>query len=194
MLLFKVLNCQDIEFDANVSAQRLAKAKLIFGEYILRRLLGLSLYILGVKRNVIAKLLSLPEDTVRSILRTVMRDGFDALKDRRKKKQHNKTSRDARMKNPVKVSISGDLWQLNINGVDIFIPKNNPLQFKLILLCLSNNNLISKTKAAGLLNISSSHVAHLENELSKNDIPALLDKRVGQQKDYKFQSSLNFDF
>ncbi len=190
MSLFRVLNCQKIEFNANVSEQRLSKAKLVFGEYILKRLLSLSLYVLGAKRTVIAELLSLPENTVRSTLKTIMRDGFDALKDRRKKNQQDKPQSDTIIEKEIKISISDNLWQLKVNGLDIFVPKNNPLQFKSILLCLSNNNLISKTKAAGFLNISSSHVAHLEKELLNNDLPALLDKRMGQQKDYKFTSDL----
>ncbi len=43
MILSKVLNCQSIEFDANISTQRLERAKKVFGEYILKRILKIDI-------------------------------------------------------------------------------------------------------------------------------------------------------
>ncbi len=184
------LDCQSIDFDANISRQRLERAKLIFGEYILKRILILSLYFCGVKRNEIARLFSVSDETVRSMLKIIMRDGIDALKDRRKKNQQKTLPIEFKAKKSVIISETDSSWQLDINGVDLFIPKKNPLQFKLILLSFSNNKLIRKTEAAKLLKITSSQIAHLERELKKKDISALIDKRQGQQKDYKFTSDI----
>jgi len=191
MSSLKVLNCQSIEFDAKLSMQRIEKARLVFGENILKRMLGFSLFLLGAKRSIIAHSFSLPEDTVRSMIKSIMRDGVDALKDRRKHNQQEEVLTGVTSKKEaINISLTDSFWQININGIDILIPRSNQLQFKTILLSLSNNKLISKTEAASLLSISSSQIAHLENELLKNDIPALIDKRVGQQKDYKFTPEL----
>ena len=186
MSWIETLNFQSIDFNANVSKRRLEKAKLVFGEYVLKRILCLCFYFMGAKRNKIAQLFDFPKETVCSMFKVIMKDGFEAIKDRRTKKPPDEKVIVQEKVPSVKIAETDSSWQINVNGIDILILKTNLLQFKLILLSFVSNKLISKTEAAILLNISSSQVAHLERELLKNDLPALIDKREGQQKDYKF--------
>ena len=184
------LNCQSIDFNTNVSKQRIEKAKLVFGEYLLKRMLCLCLYFMGAKRNEIAQLFDFPKETVCSMFKVIMKEGFDAIRDRRTKRPPEEKVIVQEKVSAVIITETDDSWQIKVNSLDILILKTNRLQFKSMLLSFVTNKLISKTEAANHLNISSSQVAHLEKELLKNDIPALIDKREGQQKDYKFSSEL----
>ena len=185
---FKKIDCRFLSFSPDLSANRLSKAQLVFGEKVLKRIIVFCLYILGVRRTEISKVTKLPENTVRTMLKAISQDGFIAFFDRRKKQvgiTGNVHVRPTKKKD-IKINELNDKYQISINETDIFISKKNKHQFKAMLLTFAENGLISKTYAGKLLNISSSHVANLINNMSENDLICLIDKRRGQQKDYVF--------
>lgn len=182
------INCQGLSFSPELSTKRLDKAKLLFGEKVLKRIIIYCLYLLGVKRADISRLLRIPENTVRTMLRTISINGFFAFIDKRKK-----TLAIIEKKEPTPIGENGvaiteltDKYNIAINGIDICVASKNKQQLRALLLTLSENGLISKTKAGKLLGISSSHVGHLIKNISENDLDCLIDKRCGQQRDYVF--------
>ncbi len=82
---FNNVDCRVLSFSPELSSKRLSKAQLIFGKKVIKRIICFCLYILGVQRIEISKALKLPENTVRIMLKTILRDGFEAFFDRRKK-------------------------------------------------------------------------------------------------------------
>ncbi len=182
------VDCQTLSFSAKLSSERLSKAQLIFGEKVIQRIICFCLYILGVRRTEIAKVMKLPENTVRTMLKTILRDGFEAFFDRRKKRTNKycvQADQPAKRKD-IQITELNDRYHISINGSDMSISKRNKHQLKAVLLTFAENGLISKIHAGKLLDISSAHVGLLINTMSKKDLLCLIDKRKGQQQDYVF--------
>ena len=76
---FNKIDCQALSFSPELSSKRLSKAQLIFGEKVLNRIICFCLYILGARRIDISKAARLPENTVRTVLKSILRDGFAAF-------------------------------------------------------------------------------------------------------------------
>ena len=186
------IDCRPLTFSPDLSANRLSKAQLIFGEKVLKRIIVFCLYILGMRRSEISEVVKLPENTIRTMLKAILKDGFIAFFDRRKNQVDILVGlRDKPIKKKdIIINELRDKYQVSINGTDIFISKKNRHQLKAMLLTFAENRLISKTYAGKVLNISSSHVGYLINNMSENDLICLIDKRRGQQKDYVFTPEL----
>ncbi len=182
------IDCRNLSFSLDLSESRLNKVLLVFGENVLKRIIVFSLYILGVKRTDISQVVKLPENTVRTMLKTISKDGVIALFNRRKKPLVMTKDPDEKPSTKVGIEISelNDRYQISINGKDIFILKKNRHQLKAMVLTFAENGLISKTFAGKLLNLSSSHVGYLINKVSENDLSCLIDQRKGQKKDFVF--------
>ena len=85
---FNNIDCRTLSFSPELSSKRLSKAQLIFGEKVIKRIICFCLYILGVRRIEISEAVKLPENTVRTMLKAISRDGFAAFFDRRKKEKN----------------------------------------------------------------------------------------------------------
>ena len=182
------IDCRNLSFSLNLSENRLNKVQFVFGEKVLKRIIVFSLYILGVRRTEISKVVKLPENTVRTMLKTICKYGAIALLNRRNKSLETTKDldRNSSKKESVEIAERKDRYQISINGTDIFILKSNRDQLKAMVLTIAENGLISKTHAGKILNISSSHVGFLINKVAKNDLSCLIDQRRGQQKDFVF--------
>ncbi|MGP8329203.1 MAG: hypothetical protein ACT6FF_02635 [Methanosarcinaceae archaeon] len=152
------------------------------------RIICFCLYVFGVRRTEISKVVELPDNTVRTMLKTISRDGFEAFFDRRKKEANRFCVQPGKpvKRKDVQITEHQDNYQISINGLDVSISKKNKHQLKAMLLTFAENGLISKTHAGKLLDISSAHVGLLIKMMSKNDLLCLIDKRKGQQQDYVF--------
>lgn len=177
-----------LSFSPELSFNRISKAEFVFGSKMLKRIICFCLYILGVRRVEIAKAINLPENTVRTMLKAISCDGFEAFFDRRKKQENRMISfSDTPAKGKaIKITELQDCFLISINGIDISVSKKNKQQLKAILLTFTENALISKTHTGKLLNISPSHIGHLLKSLSRSDLSCLTDKRRGQQQDLVF--------
>lgn len=181
------IDCRNISFLPDLSKNRLNKAQFVFGEKVLKRIIVFSLYILGVRRTEISQTVKLPENTVRTMLKTISRNGVIALFGRKKPLEITKSSGNKpSARGNIEISELNDRYQISINKKDIFILKKNKYQLKAMVLTFAENGLISKTYAGKLLNISSSHVGYLINKITEDDLSCLIDQRRGQQKDFVF--------
>ena len=79
-----IINCQTLSFSDKLSRDRIDRALAAFGANVIKRLLCFALYLLGLNRQDIGKALDLPAETVKSIIKTLMRDRLGALEDRRR--------------------------------------------------------------------------------------------------------------
>lgn len=181
-----MIDCRKLEFSPALAQQRMDKAARILGSGVLRRLLCLVLYLLGVSRRSIADSLDIPPDSAKSIIKAVERDGLPALEDRRRTTSAFLPSREPE---PVQIQIcKNDQWlsvQLGHPDRSLQVPLENNVQVKVVLLSLLNSALVPPAEVAALLGYSRVHTHNLAEKLQHEDVSALLDKRKGQTKDYR---------
>jgi len=84
MLEAYTMDCHELEFSPQKSEARIQRALRVFPSAILYRILALALYLLGAKRKAVATLVGVPEESLKTALRVVLQDGFQALQDRRR--------------------------------------------------------------------------------------------------------------
>ncbi|MHA1875717.1 MAG: hypothetical protein ACTSUC_04650 [Promethearchaeota archaeon] len=183
------LNIRDFIFNQKRSKLRLDKAKKFFGEKVLVNILCLCLYLFGMKRNIIALILGISENTVRAKIRIFFMDGADSLHDRRERGGVENIKQQApasNLRGNITVEKNAAVTIINLGETPLTIPNTNHLQIKVVLLTLVENKLITKSEGSRILNISSNHISHLCNNLTEKDITCLIDHRKGLQKEYKF--------
>lgn len=181
-----MINGQNVSFSNELSQQRMAQAQKVLGAKVVNRIICLALYLLGVDRKSISALLKTPPGSIRSIIRAVFRGGLPAFEDRRRNKSTFLSSQEReRPKIAVRIQEEWIIADWGDTG-QIKIPHRNPLQAKVILLTMFNNNLLNSGEVAEALGISTAHVLNLARGLDMDDIPVLIDKRQGQQQEYRF--------
>jgi hypothetical protein len=177
---------QNISFSDTLSQQRIAQARKILGAKVVNRIICFALYLLGVDRETIARGQKTPAGTVKSIIRAVFHGALPAFEDRRRSTS---AFLPLQGKKTPKVTVCVQAEEIIVDLGDsrqIRIPDKNSLQAKVILLTMFNNGLLKSGEVAKILDITTAHVLNLARELDANDIPALIDKRQGQQQEYRF--------
>jgi len=182
-----MLNCpSNLEYSATYSSKRLEKAYNIFGANTVKRIIGFALFLLGANREEIARYLEVTFGTFLSFLTRVEKYGLLAFEDRRRAPviQLPKTEM------PVSMSLGvGDksvFIHLAPGHHPMKVPPDNSLQAKVVLLTFLNSGLISNKEISDTLGISERHTRELNYRLRDEDAYALIDKRKGQLKDYRF--------
>jgi hypothetical protein len=181
------MNCQNIEFSSKKSSERIEKALQVFDYKVLIRILAFALHLFGVKRKIIAELINMPEESVKTTIRVVVRDGFQALLDRRKT-EHPVIQKSQLNLEKINIRREGEMIiiDLNPNTGSLKIPVAHKIQIRTILLSLMNSKLLSTCEAAMVLEISEAHCRQLAKKLACNDVGgSLIDKRVGQLQDFR---------
>ena len=178
------MDCRDIEFSVEKSRDRVDRALAVFDPAVLDRIVAFSLHLQGARRKDIASLLSRPEESVKTSIRVLQRDGLPALEDRR-------CSDGGRM--PVRsLSVSTrreGTWQvvdLGVPGKELRIPAEHKVQSRTVLLSFLAAGLLSVQDTATALGLSESHCRELGARLACADVEeSLVDKRRGQTQDYR---------
>ena len=176
----------DLSFSKTHYDKRLEKANEIFGANIIKRIIGFSLFLLGAKREDIARYLQMPIGTFLSFLMRTDQYGLLAFEDRRKSPFIKVVKPEA----PLKVSLSATeeniIIQLSRNNQSIIIPRKNLLQCKVVLLTFLNSGLLSAKQVAEVLGFSVRHTRDLNTKMHAGDAYCLIDKRKGQLQDHRF--------
>lgn len=177
-------DCQNLQFSPKLSKNRVAKAQQLLGFRIVRCLLAFALYLLGAKRSAIGQVLNMPAETVKSMLKTINRDGIAGLEDRRCVSAKKMISQKPE---PVSYTEQDNFLVIDfgVPGGKLIIPRNDPLLLKTIIVCMANNRLLSNCKAAQLLSITPSYMTTLARKLHEEGAASLADKRQGQKHDYR---------
>ena len=186
-----MINCRNIEFSPEKASIRFATALRVFTPTVLYRIVAFVLFLLGAKRVDIAKATNMPVESVKTLVRVVNRDGFQALRDRRRKDNYC-VSIPAKRRPRIAVRRQGDFCLVEFcesEDLKIEIPLSHQIQIRTILLSLLNAKLISTKDTADVLGICEAYCRELAGKLNCADIPdALLDRRRGQMSDYRVGS------
>ncbi len=146
----------------------------------------MALYLLGAKRKVVASLVGMPEDSLKTMLRSLQKEGFDAFRDRR----HSMSTADSAAPVSFAISLQVDEQYCVLDFGDasrsLKIARSHPVHLKTILLSLCQSGLLTTSNVSPVLGISPAHCRELTAKLVREDVErALVDKRQGQKKDYR---------
>ena len=108
------MDCRNIAFVPQKSTERFNKALRVFDPKVLFRILAFALHIFGAKRKIIAELVDMPEESVKTTIRVVSRDGYPAFLDRRKSEKIS-TPEAFSHKNNIHVRMDGDFVVVDLN-------------------------------------------------------------------------------
>jgi len=182
------MDCRQIEFSPPKSEARIDSALRLFHKGALMRLLAFTLHLLGVRRQVVASLVGMPEESVKTVCRLVMRDGFPALHDRRRSERL--PAAEAVPSPPTVTARREGEWYIvdfGPEGKSLRIPVAFRVQARTVLLSLLNAGLLSVQETATVLGIHAAHCRELAKKLEGHDVgECLIDKRQGLKKDYLF--------
>ncbi len=181
------MDCHQVVFSPEKSQERIHKALQLFPHKLLMRILVFALHLLGARRKEVAALVDIPEESVKTLLRVVLRDGFPALRDRRLS-----AAPPVAIAPPSQPRISarrdheGWIVELGIQGETLSIPSTHSVQARTVVLSLLNAGALSAQQCASALGISAAHCRELARKLASHDVAqSLLDKREGQRRDYR---------
>ena len=181
------MDCRQIEFSPERSQERVNKALQVFPRKLLMRILAFALHLLGARRKEVAALVEMPEESVKTLLRVVLRDGFPALHDRRLSAA---PAIVATPPSPTQITVSHDhegwMVEFGTQGETLSIPTSHPVQARTVVLSLFNAKALSAQQCASALGLSAAHCRELAHKLADHDVAqSLLDKREGQRRDYR---------
>lgn len=183
------MDCQNVDFSPQQSQKRIEKALQVLPSLVLKRILFFSLYLLGAKQNVIASLFEIPQESIKTAIGRVMKDGFSALRDRRESKADLVEILSDQQKIEASVLIENGFYTITFAGRShhqLKIPKGHKVLLRSVLLSLLQANLLTIQKVSSVLGISVAHCRELIAKLADSDVTdVLVDKRKGQKQDFR---------
>ncbi len=181
------MDCQGIEFSRKKSQARITSALKVFPPAVLNKILAFSIYLLGAKRRTVADLVGMPDESVKTVVRVALRDGFAALRDRRcSGTDRRPEARVTEMRISARCEDECCIVDFGIQKKELRIPFTHRIEARTVLLSLLNADLLSTTEVAAALGLSCTHCRELAGKLSSDDVvDALVDKRQGQKQDYR---------
>ena len=187
-------DCRELDFSPDLSASRTRDAKAVFGEALLLRLSVFMLFVFGLKRSHISKVLGVPPGTIRTLVKRVMATGLQGFVDHRGRGGSTLPPPLVPARAPavpaLVLHLGPDEEPLTLSGGDLHLPADNDMQRKVVLLSLMGEGMLGAGDVARVLKMSVSHVRRLHRELSASDVEAVLDKRRGQLQDYRVTPEL----
>lgn len=180
----RFIDCRNLTFSPSLSQDRIQRARQSLGETVVHRILSFSLYLLGVNRQAIGRALGIPAETAKSIIKAVGKNGLPALEDRRHRISAflpRPPSRSA----PVTLHPAEEDLVLDFGERQLKIPRRDVLQLRTVLLSMLNSGLLTQRQVAGAIGLTPAHTASLARRLDSEGMAALIDKRQGQQADYR---------
>jgi transposase len=181
-----MFDCQNLRFSPELARQRFRRAAQVIDENVLSRLVAFALYLLGVNRSDIARSAGRPLDSIKSLIKAIEKDGLGALHDRRRR-DTSPTEAPAPQAGPWELLEEQDALVLRLGtpGKQLLIPRQNALQKKVVLLSAVNSGLLTAADVAPWLGVTPTHTHNLARKLTEEDVAGLLDKRRGQQQEYR---------
>lgn len=185
-----ILSCQNLCFENTLSQERIKNAYALFGENVIKRVVSFSLYLLGVKRASIGRVMNMPDESVKSLIKALQHDGIGALEDRRCK---HTTFLPPAPSCPDSCSVRREHEQVLVdlgNSLVLRLPLRNTIQVRTVLLSLLNSSLLTVKSVSDVLELTDVHTRKLAKTLETSDATGLLDKRNGQRTDYRYDDEV----
>ena len=186
------MDFQDLTFSAAKSKARIAKALRVFPKLLLMKLIGFVLYLLGAPRRAVAERIGMPEESLKTAIRVATNEGFDALQDRRISVRSVPIPLEKPEVTPIRMTCDDGRWTIVLAGGhgEISVPDENSLQLRTLVLSLLGARLVEAKESARVLGLSESHCRSLAAQLRQDDVDkVLMDKRQGQQREYRMGSA-----
>jgi transposase len=159
--------------------RRLSSASTVLGKDVLVRFLIYALYLLGFKRETLAKMFGYQLAGVKSIIDRVNRSGLEGLIDQRRSIKEQELSKP-------EVSLTDHEITITSPGpVDFRLKRDDLLARKVIATVLVDAGAISAAQGAEILGYTPQAFSRLLKRYREKGSIDLLDKRKGQQHDYK---------
>lgn len=179
-----LMDCGNLSFSNNLSKDRIIKAESILGHKIVNKIICYALYLLGVDRASLSSFFKMPAGTIRSLVRSISTQGLVAFEDKRQKNS---------VFAPPKLTVISPIF--TVENATIFlicgqsrtaiqISKKNKIQYRVFLLTLLSQGLITKSMVAQALGLSEDRTSKLARLLAKEDAGHLIDKRQGQEQEF----------
>ncbi len=188
------MDCQNIVFSPNQSQKRIKRVLRILPLQVLKKIIFCALYLLGARINEIALLVEMPEESVKTTIRRVMRDGLSALFDRRQSTKTSGLQQPSSVKKAkASVSIEEDCCIITFEDMDhqLKIPLNHRVHLRTVLFSLFQSNLLTSHTVSSVLGITAAHCQTLSTKLMNYGVTdVLVDKRKGQKQDFRVDSSV----
>lgn len=188
-----------ISFSKNLADKRTRNAKNFFGAKTIDAILAIALFLLGGNRNNISTFLGWPMGTLFSLLTRFKHTGVKAVSDQRKSLIQDTIKKSVQIQTELQPSQNyiSLIWEereqrilLTPEKNELTINSSNPLQFKIIILTFVNSGLLTANQAGEILGLTERRVYQLNQTLQQEDVSALIDKRQGQQYNYKVTENI----
>ena len=181
------MDCRQVRFSSEKSQERIHKALQVFPRKLLMRILAFALHLLGARRKEVAALVEMPEESVKTLLSLVLRDGFPAVRDRRLSAVSPMASAPP---SPPRICAQRvpEGWTVEFGTREntLSIPAGHSVHARTVVLSLFNAGALSAQQCASALGISAAHCRELARKLTSHDVAqSLRDKREGQRSDYR---------
>lgn len=187
------MDCQDLVFSSEQSQKRIDRALQILPVQVLKRILFFSLYLLGAKRKAISSLMEMPEESVKTGISKVMKDGLSAFRDRRQSEKIYEAQASTLVHEfQASVLIEEKFCTIIFGnmGQKLKILRKHRVHLRTVLLSLLNAGLLTIQSVSSALGITAAHCRELSEKLMKEGVTdALIDKRKGQMRDFRFGPS-----
>ena len=188
------MDCQNIIFSPHQSHKRIERALRVLPTQVLRKFLCFALYLLGARLNSIASFVEIPAESVKTTISRVIKDGIPALRDRRQSTQ----TYEMQISTPPLDLQASVLFEegyciVNFGDMDhqLKISLNHQVHLRSVLLSLQQANLLSVHTVSSALNITAAHCRELSAKLVNDGVTeVLIDKRKGQQQDFRVKPSV----
>jgi hypothetical protein len=181
------MDCQNIVFSQKQSQKRIDKALRILPPQVLKKFLFFALYLFGARLNAIASLVEMPEESGKTTISRVMKDGIPAFHDRRESTKTNGLHIPFLQRPQASVLIEEGYCAITFGDMEhqLKIPQNHKVHLRSVLLSLLQANLLSVHTVSSVLGITAAHCRELSAKLANDDITeVLVDKRRGQKQDF----------
>ncbi len=181
-----MFDCQNFHVSPELGRQRFQRAARVIDDNVLNRLLAFALYLLGVNRSDIARTAGRPLDSIKSLIKAIEKDGLAALDDRRRR-DTSPTPAPAPQAGPWELLEEQDALVLRCGTPEkqLLIPRQNAQQKKVVVLSAVHSGLLTAADVAPWLGVTPTHIRNLARKLTQEDAAGLLDKRQGQQQEYR---------
>lgn len=187
------MDCQNIVFSQKQSQKRIDKALRILPPQVLKKFLFFALYLFGARLNAIASLVEMPEESGKTTISRVMKDGMPAFHDRRESTKTNGLHIPVPQRPQVSALIEEGYCAITFGDMEhqLKIPQNHKVHLRSVLLSLLQANLLSIHTVSSVLGITAAHCRELSAKLANDDITeVLVDKRRGQKQDFLVDLSM----
>ncbi len=191
------MDCQNIVFSPQQSQKRINRALKVIPSQVLKKILSFSFYLLGARHTAIASLVEIPEDSIKTTISRVMKDGLAAFCDRRQSEKANKLPLSSPSQQPqVSVRMEEDCCVIIFGSMErqLIIPQNHRVHLRSVLLSLLQANLLTANTASSALGITAAHCRDISARLMHDGVTGvLIDQRKGQKQNIHVDLSVKAD-